>query len=238
MHDLDRANLAAYGRSTQMNESETMDEYELAFEPQSRPFSSMSGALSEAQELELASELMNISNEMEFENWFKGITSFIKKAGKSISKFANSATGQQLRNFIRPLVPLAGAAIGTAVGGPIGTVVGGSAAAMGSKMLGLELEGLSPEDQEFEIAKQMVRFISDAAQKAADIASDDDPMGAAKTAMVEAAKIHAPGLLLPVNARPRVSAVRNARERAVAINPQGTWHYENGRIVLTGLLPN
>lgn len=238
MHDLDRTNISAYGRSDSMNQPEMTDEYELTFELQSRPFPLESSHMSEAQELELASELLNISNEMEFENWFKGITSFIKKSGRSMSKFANSETGKFLRDGARKLIPLAGAAIGTAVGGPVGTVVGGSAAAMGSQMLGLELEGLSPEDQEFEVAKQLVRFIGDAAQKAAAIASDTDPAGAARTAMIEAAKIHAPGLLRPVNGRPNASTARNGGNRPPAVNRQGTWHYENGRIVLNGLLPN
>ena len=49
---------------------------------------------------------------------------------------------------------MAGSALGGMVGGPLGAQLGGSLANMAGSALGLELEGLSNEDREFEAAKQ------------------------------------------------------------------------------------
>lgn len=248
MHDFDRANISAYGRSDQMNEFETDNEYELDFNPASTKLAS--GVIfSEAQEMELAAELLGTSSEAELEQFldglFKKAVSFGRNAIKNTQKFINSRTGQGLISLAKgaiktalPIVAKAGGAALTPYAGPAGPIAADVSASLASSALGLELEGLSPEDQEFEVAKQLVRFIGDAAQKAAAIASDSDPAGAAKAAMIEAAKIHAPGLLRPVNTRPSAPVARNGGQRPPAVNRQGTWHYENGRIVLNGLLPN
>jgi hypothetical protein len=61
--------------------------------------------------------------------------------------------------------------------------------------LGLELEGLSPEDMEFEVARQLVRFMTDAARQAATPGIPTDV--AARRAIVLAARRYAPGLFAP-----------------------------------------
>lgn len=250
MHDFDRANISAYGRSDQMNEFETDNEYELDFNPASIRITAASGGFSEAQEMELAAELLSVSSEAELEQFLDGLFKKVVSAGKNAirnaQRFANSRTGQGLislaKGAIKTILPIATKAGGVALAangmGPAGPIVADTMAAVASNALGMELEGLSPEDQEFEVAKQLVRFIGDAAQKAAAIASVTDPAGAARTAMIEAAKIHAPGLLRPVNGRPNAPTARDGGNRPAAVNRQGTWHYENGRIVLNGLLPN
>ena len=68
---------------------------------------------------------------------------------------------------------------------------------MGGRRLGLELEGLSPEDQEFEVARRVVRLAGDAAVKAA-AAPPSAPAGkVVNKAIAAAAKKHAPGLAGP-----------------------------------------
>jgi hypothetical protein len=67
----------------------------------------------------------------------------------------------------------------------------GSAA---GKVFGLELEGLSPEDQEMEAAKRFVRLATAAAHNAAN-AEGGSPADVVKQALVTAAQQHAPGLL-------------------------------------------
>lgn len=249
MHDFDRANISAYGRSDQMTEFEENNEYELDFSPASTRAAAPSSGFSEALEMEMATELLGISSEAELEQFlgglFKKVVSAGKNAIKNAQRFVNSPTGQGLialgKRAIQTALPIAAKAAGPALApymGPAGPIAADVSASLASSALGMELEGLSPEDQEFEVAKQLVRFLGDAAQKAAAIASDADPAGAARTAMIEAAKIHAPGLLRPVNGRPNAPAARNGGNRPAAVNRQGTWHYENGRIVLNGLLPN
>jgi hypothetical protein len=61
-------------------------------------------------------------------------------------------------------------------------------------VFGLELEGLSPEDKEFEVARHFVRLADAAAQQA--LARAGQPAAqAAQQALLQAARHHAPGLL-------------------------------------------
>ena len=60
---------------------------------------------------------------------------------------------------------------------------------------GLELEGLSNEDREFEIARRYVDFAGDAVRNLASEHRFLHPEEAADAAVVDAAKAHAPGLL-------------------------------------------
>lgn len=63
--------------------------------------------------------------------------------------------------------------------------------ARAAHIFGVELEGLSPEDKEFEVAQRFVRFAREAARLSADA---NRPAGVA-AALAEAARSHAPGLL-------------------------------------------
>lgn len=63
--------------------------------------------------------------------------------------------------------------------------------ARAARIFGVELEGLSPEDKEFELAQRFVRFARAAIGLAADAMR---PAGVA-AALAEAARSHAPGLL-------------------------------------------
>jgi hypothetical protein len=62
-------------------------------------------------------------------------------------------------------------------------------------MFGLELEGMSPQDQEYEVARRIVRLAGAATQQAVAAPSTMAPQDAARAAVVEAARRHAPGLL-------------------------------------------
>ena len=163
----------------------------------------MSGELNETQEMELAHELLEVSNEEEL-NMFLG--SLIKKAGRGLSNFAKSSVGRAiggaLKAVAKKVIPIAGGALGTFVGGPLGGMVGSKLGSMASNLFELELEGLSPEDREFEVARAYVRFANSAAQRGAAIQqrSPGAPAPAVtRQALATAARQHAPGLLRPRN---------------------------------------
>ncbi len=59
----------------------------------------------------------------------------------------------------------------------------------------MELEGLSPQDQEFEVARRFVRFAGSATKKAVQAPPHVPPQQAAKKAAISAARKHAPGLV-------------------------------------------
>jgi hypothetical protein len=155
-----------------------------------------SAVLSEIDEIELAAELLAVRDEQELDQFLGGL---IRKVGRTVGKVIRSpigrAVGGVLKGVVKTALPLAGGALGTFVGGPLGTAIGSGLASMAGKALGLELEGLSHEDQEFEAAKRFIRFATEAVKNAASTASADDPIAAAQAAAAAAAQRYAPGLL-------------------------------------------
>jgi len=155
-------------------------------------------SMGEVMEDELASELLEISNEAELDHF---LGSLISRAAKGVGKFISSPAGNALGGILKQLakkvLPIAGGALGTFVGGPAGAALGGKLASMAGDAFGLEAEGLSSEDRDFEVAKRYVRFAHDAARRVAAAPPRVNPSAAAKQAVVESAKRHAPGLLAP-----------------------------------------
>jgi hypothetical protein len=89
---------------------------------------------------------------------------------------------------------------------------------LGARMFGLELEGLSPEDKEFILARQLLRLADQAARHAGQAAQDGAASApAARAAVQAAARRLAPGLLPHVHAQP---------------GAHGRWTRHAGRLVL------
>src|SRR5579872_61274 len=151
---------------------------------------------SESEEIQLTSELLDVSNEEELDHFLGDL---ISKAGKAVGKFVKSplgkAVGGVLKGVVKYGLPIAGNAVGTIFGGPVGGMVGGALGSTVTNVLGLELEGLSPEDREFEAARQFVRFAGETLKNALDAHPTADPETAARAAAAQAALVHAPGLL-------------------------------------------
>ncbi|GAB4413014.1 MAG: hypothetical protein OHK0039_19490 [Bacteroidia bacterium] len=96
-------------------------------------------------------------------------------------------------------------------------------------MFELELEGLSPEDREFEVARSVVRLATDTARRAANIAARTPqaaPAQVAKAALTQAATVHAPGLVRSGTAPSASSA---------SLRTRGTWVRQGRRIILYGV---
>jgi|LNFM01.2.fsa_nt_gb hypothetical protein len=153
--------------------------------------------LDEGEEMELASEALGLQDEAELEYFLGRLVSRVaKKAGRALGSPIGRSLVGILKNAARKTLPLATGALGTALGGPLGAAVGGQLAQHAGSMLGLELEGLSPQDQEYESAKQFVRFAGAAAKNALNqITSGGSPTSAAAQAVATAARTFAPGLL-------------------------------------------
>ncbi|MEU4078330.1 hypothetical protein DEJ45_02255 [Streptomyces venezuelae] len=131
------------------------------------------GDLDEVREMELAGELLEVTDEAELDH-------FLGKLVRAAAPLLRGATGKALQSLLRgtarQLLPVFGSMAGNLVAPGIGGVVGSRLASGAGSVLGLELEGLSREDQEFEAARQFVRFAADAARTAA--GSDDGPESA------------------------------------------------------------
>ncbi|HEY5800261.1 MAG TPA: hypothetical protein VIT92_08565 [Burkholderiaceae bacterium] len=154
------------------------------------------GAFSEAEEMELASELLGVTNEAELEQF---LGSFIKKAaslaGKAIRSPVGQAIGGALKGVAKKAIPLAGGALGGYIGGPLGAKIGSGLASAAGQALGLEAESLEQEDREFEGARQFVRLGASTVNKTVSAAGRGNPRAVAQNAAVAAAKQFAPGLL-------------------------------------------
>ena len=190
MHDIDRVQLELHGQQEQE------DEFELEFEYEGG--GALESPFHETQELELASELLEIGNEQELEQFLGNVIGTATRAARS---FARSDTGQALGGILKQAakqaLPVVGAGAGQWLGGAPGATVGKHAGAALADMFGLELEGLSTEDREFEAARQLVRFLGAAAKTAQRKAatSPQSPGATARAAVQAAAKRFAPGLL-------------------------------------------
>jgi hypothetical protein len=247
MHDIDRTNLeSTYGEfageyaaedseqyageyqeeyATGEFENEFESNYDSRGEAETYGEYSQEGTFSEADEMELAAELLSVSNEAELDQ-------FLGKLFKKAGAFVSSALGRDLMDKLKGLagqaMPLLGSAIGNMVVPGAGGVVGGKLA---GSMLGLELEGLSYEDQEFEVAKQIVRLSGAAASNAAQSGEYGPPAQVAHEAFAAAAQRYAPGLWR--NRQPRYSSRRG--RRCSHCSNSGRWVRRGNAILLLGV---
>jgi hypothetical protein len=134
--------------------------------------------------------------------------------------------GGFLKGALKKALPMAGSAFGNMIMPGIGGQIGSRLASGAGNMLGLELEGASPEDQEFEVAKHLVRMAGTAVQTAAQSGAVSNPQAAARSAVIAAAKALVPGLLQPSQ---NGAGVRRPHART------GRWYRRGSRIVLTGV---
>lgn len=211
MHDINRTQLETNWETGLTGESEYEDtEYEYEdseyedseyedseyedseYEMYPETYGEATGPLGEADEMELAAQLLEVTDEQEL-NYFLGkLFKKVKKAvGRVVPASVLNPLGGIAKNLAKKLLPVAGNFIMPGVGG----MIGGKLASMATEVFGLELEGLSAEDQEFEIARSYVRLVSDAAQEAANVPPTVPPQAAAQQAMQTAVEKHAPGLI-------------------------------------------
>ena len=187
---------------------------------------SQESPFSEAEEMELAAELLTVQNEDELEQ-------FLGKLFKRAGGFLKSGLGQQLTGALKGIAKKALPALGAAAGNfllpGVGGVMGSKLASAAGSMLGLELEGLSYEDQEFEIAKQIVRLGGAAASSAAQAPQSEAPQQTAQAALTTAAQQFAPGLLQPVTSQSSTQPRRRCHHRN-----SGRWIRRGNGIILLG----
>ena len=146
----------------------------------------------EVEEMELAGTLLEITDEQELDYF---ITGLLRKAGKAAGRFLGSPEGMALAGVLKKVARKAVPALGAALGNLAMPGVGGAAGAqVANRIFGLELEGMSRQDQEFEVARRFVRLAASAAQDVAQGTGGESPAHSAKNAVVRAAELYAPGL--------------------------------------------
>jgi hypothetical protein len=189
MHDIDRTTLE-YGQEMSGFEAEN-------FESEQGEWSGEGGGMfSEAQEAELANELLSVSNEAELEQF---LGDFLRKAasvaGQAMRTPIGQAVGGVLKGVAKKALPMAGGALGGYLAGPLGAKIGSGLASAAGDVLGLEAESMEGEEREYEGAKQFVRLAADTVNRAATARPTGDPRAIAQAAATAAARQFAPGLL-------------------------------------------
>jgi hypothetical protein len=133
-------------------------------------------------------------------------------------RFARSDTGRQLggilkstlRSAARQALPVVGRAIGGAVD-PRYADFGARAGTAAGDLLGLELEGLSRQDQEFEIARQLARFTAAAMRQAATAPPSAPAARVVRSSVARAARLYLPGIYPRLRGRSGRSWGRSGR---------------------------
>ena len=191
------------------------------------------GELSDSLEMELASELLTVSNEQELDLF---LGKLVRRAGRAVGKFVRSSAGRAiggvLKSVAKKALPFAGTALGTFVGGPLGGAIGGKLGSMATNLFELDLEGLSPEDQQFEVSRAYVRFANKALRQGATVARNNpgaSPRQIVRSAIKKSASQYAPGLL--ANSAGIGARLNGTSNRA----RKGTWVGRGRTIILYGL---
>jgi hypothetical protein len=146
----------------------------------------------EESELEAAGELLSVSSEAELDHFLGGlIRKVAKKVGAQVNGRLGNVLGGTLKSLARKALPM----VATAVGGPVGGLVASGGLDTALKAFGLELEGLSQEDQELELARRFVRLAKGTVRRVVRQPLSRNPRNQVLPAVQWAMRRFAPGLL-------------------------------------------
>ncbi len=244
MHDIDRTQLETQWETEPASEFEYEDyesdvypetseeSYEEGFEDSYGEFE-VDGPIGEADEIELAAELQEISDDQELDQFIGKLFNRVKRVvGTALPPGVRRSLGGMLKGLAKRYLPIAASALGNLAVPGLGGLAGGQLASAAGRAFGLELEGLSPEDQEFEVARRYVRTATEAAQRAASAPTTAPPQVAAQRALVAAAQKHAPGL---VSSAYSASGMPSPRMAGGPRARSGRWLRRGRTIILFGI---
>jgi len=234
MHDIDQVQLEDSGPPGRpyRQEYEDEDEYEsedyLELEDEFEE-ESYAGELDEHTELELTNQFLEVSTEQELEHLLGDVLTAVAGAA---SDFARSREGRHIGGILKQAAQRVLPAVGAAAHREASTRARDasgryrkasgpeSVGAIAKHHFGLELEGASREDQEFEVARQFIRFAVKAIEDTLAKQGTGPAPQVARQAVMGAAREHAPGLVTErVLDSARVSRTSPAARRAGAVVP-------------------
>jgi hypothetical protein len=184
----------------------------------------------ENEETELAADLLAVNDEQELDHFLGNLLRRGADAvGRSLRWPILLRLGGLVKGAVHKILPVVGRALSgltaSDTGGQIGQLAAGA-----PQMLGMEVEGLSGEDQEFAAAKQLVRLAGVAAANAgADVSAN-----AAREAVMHAVQLYAPGLLRSAQKHQHCNC---GTYTGVGSN-SGTWVRRGREFILHGLWPD
>lgn len=177
----------------------------------------------EVEEMGLAAELLEVTDEAGLDQFLgKLLKTATRAVGRGLSSSLGGTLGGYLKGAIKKALPSTGL-LAPGAGGDIGRRL----ASQAGRYFGVELEGLSAEDGEYEIARRLVRFGGAAARQAAEMVASVARFGTgggklaqtARDAVLSAARQHAPGFI-----RAGADLIRDHGAAAVSPCGCGTHH--------------
>jgi hypothetical protein len=187
--------------------------------------------LGEADEHELAAELLGVASEDELDQFLGGLIKRVAKRGRRLVRSSTGrAIGGVLKGVAKRALPLAGGALGAVVAGPLGAQIGSglAAAAAGEPGADGEPSAQAQEDQEFDGAKQFVRLAANTVNQAVAAPAAADPRVVAQAAAISAARALAPGLLKKSDGRDGLPSTASRAQ-------SGRWVRLGNTIVIHGV---
>ena len=167
----------------EMDEFGEVDELEGEFEAED----SSEVLMTEAEEEEMAAELLGVSTEEELDHFLGGLFKKIKQGVSGAARFLSQSgfpLSAALKSLAQRALPFIGGAIGTAIPIPgLGTLAGSALGKAASSLLQSEMEQFELEDQEFQMAKRFVRLASQAIRQGTRIPPRYHPTTAANLAV-------------------------------------------------------
>jgi hypothetical protein len=142
---------------------------------------------------DLAAELLDVVNESELRRFLGRLAAETARAnGRPVPSDTARALLPMLRRTAERTLPT----LTLAVGDEPRAAAAVSIAQTGARVYGLEPEGMSAEDRDFEFARRFVRFAQEALARSI-TSSAPHPAGAAADAVARAGRELAPGLVPP-----------------------------------------
>jgi len=171
-------------------EIDVLESDQFEFPPEFAQEIGVESPFNEVEEMELAAQLLEITDEAELDQF---LGKLFKRVGGGLGKVFRPLGGA-LKAVAKKALPFVGGALGSFIPVPgVGTAIGSAVGGALSKALEMEFEGLSPEDQEFEMARRFVRLAGATARQATLAPPGVDPQLAARNALVSAARQQVPG---------------------------------------------
>jgi hypothetical protein len=151
------------------------------------------------QDIEQASKLLDATNETQLDAFLRGLIGEVaRRSGGKLSADGARAVLAVVKKTARQTLPTLATVFGTDM--KPSPWRGKSPVATAARVYGLELEGLSAEERDFEIARQLIRFAQAATSRAANPPTALPAAAAVRAAVESAARQFAPGLLPPAPA--------------------------------------
>jgi hypothetical protein len=152
-----------------------------AMENETSFFTELESPFSEAEEMELAIGLLEVTSEAELEQF---LGKLFKKAWRGLKTIGS----QVLRPLVKTVLPIAAGAAGTFFGGPAGGAIAGKLGSLVSQALEAETAGIMPQDRDVEKCRQFVHMAGTAARAAALAPAEADPVAVAQRVLANAAQ--------------------------------------------------